>query len=119
MNSGGWLLLSVLFSLLLLVIQRSERKRRFASAIFMGIVGIVIWRYAMYRMDNVCSPNFLAVCQPGLGLTIYPTSAGMAITTINVAILTAVIFNGLFWVIFGRSNPVGSSDSIVVIGMQD
>lgn len=35
------------------------------------------------------------------------------------AIIIAVLFNFFFWALIGRYNPVGSSDRIQVIGMDD
>jgi hypothetical protein len=36
-----------------------------------------------------------------------------------VALAAAVVLNLLFWLLIGRYNPVGSSDRIQVIGMDD
>jgi hypothetical protein len=36
-----------------------------------------------------------------------------------VALIAAVVMNWLFWVLVGRYNPVGSSDNIRVLGMDD
>jgi hypothetical protein len=36
-----------------------------------------------------------------------------------VALLIALFFNLLFWVLIGRYNPVGSSDNIRVLGLDD
>lgn len=36
-----------------------------------------------------------------------------------VALGVSLLFNGIFWVLIGRYNPVGSSDEIRVLGMDD
>jgi hypothetical protein len=122
-NPGGWLLLSVLFSVLMMIVQRAERKRRLVTAIVMLLVGVLIWQYALYRMWNDCdilyklTCNALRVaCNVRYGCQQAP---GIAISTVNWAIGTALIFNLLFWVLLGRYNPPGSSDSIKVLGMDD
>ncbi|MDI9634498.1 hypothetical protein QM565_01670 [Geitlerinema splendidum] len=35
------------------------------------------------------------------------------------ALVTAFLINFFFWALIGRYNPVGSSDRIQVIGMED
>jgi hypothetical protein len=121
LNTGGWLLLSVLFGAELMLVQRSERKRRFATALFMVIGAVIIWRYGLYRMGSDCSTDYLLLCRAAIidSMPFQPLTQATAVTTINLAILTAVIFNIVFFFFFGRYNPPGSSDSIVVIGMQD
>ena len=115
-NAGGWLLLSAIFAGLLLLVQRSERKRRNVSLVIVIIGGIIIWRYAIYRMSGDCNQLFQIVCQNGF----FQARAGaIAVNTVNLSIITALLFNLLFWVFIGRSNPPGSSDSIQVFGMND
>jgi hypothetical protein len=116
LNTGGWLLLSLIFSGLLLVVQRTERKRRNVAFIILFFVGIVVWRYALYRMQIDCNEVFEVVCR-----TIWYRQrlATIATNTTNMAIVTALVFNLLFWVFFGRSNPPGTSESIQVFGMND
>src|SRR5712691_9920891 len=55
LNTGGWLLLTVIFSALLITVQRVERKRRNAALIILGIVGFIVARYAIYRMESDCT----------------------------------------------------------------
>ncbi|HVO42601.1 MAG TPA: hypothetical protein VMT34_08260 [Aggregatilineales bacterium] len=121
MNTGGWLLLSVLFGALLLLVQRSERNRRFATIIILGIVGVVIWRYALYKMGDACAPGYQLVCASAIAASIpvRPHAPTVAIATINAAIGTAIVFNIFFFLLIGRYNPPGSSDNIVVLGMND
>jgi hypothetical protein len=116
LNTGGWLLLSLIFGTLLLVVQRTEHKRRKVTFIILLIVGFVVWRYALYRMLIECNELFEFVCRAQW----YQQARGaIAYNTINAALLTAIIANILFWVLFGRSNPPGSSDSIQVYGLDD
>ena len=123
MNPGGWLLLSVLFGALLMIVQRAERKRRLVTAIVMLLVGILIWQYALYRMGNDCDILYKLTCNTlrlACGARFgCQQAAGMAISTVNWAIAAALMFNLFFWVILGRYNPPGSSDSIKVLGMDD
>ena len=116
MNTGGWWLLTVIFSALLLTVQRVERKRRNAALIILGIVGFIVARYAIYRMESDCALIFPIVCHMGW---IPQQSINIAYNTLNLAILSALVFNLFFWVLIGRSNPPGSSDSITVIGPDD
>ena len=116
LNTGGWLVLTVIFSLLLLLVQRSERKRRNVTAVVMFFVGVIVWRYAQYRLYLDCDGFTPIICS---FQWVQQWAAPIAIVTINVSLLTAVLVNVVFWVLFGRSNPPGSSDSIQVFGMND
>ncbi|MBZ0279678.1 MAG: hypothetical protein K8L97_02980 [Anaerolineae bacterium] len=92
MDGGTILLLIFLFTLILFIIQRTESKRRRGVAIFMFLfVPIILWYVGLRQ------------------------SWGTAV----VALLVALILNFLFWLLIGRYNPVGSSDSIRVLGMDD
>jgi uncharacterized membrane protein YjjP (DUF1212 family) len=92
MDIAVLILLTLTFSILFLVIQRAERRRRLVVAIIMGFVGLLVQRYANYR----------ALHSEAL-----------------IAFILAIIFNLLFWIILGRYNPPGSSDDIQVLGMDD
>ncbi len=115
-NVGGWLLVSAVFAGLFLLVQRSERKRRNVSLVIVAIGSVIIWRYAIYRMSGDCSQLFQIVCERGF---FRQRAEVVAVNTVNLSILTALVFNLLFWVFFGRSNPPGSSDAIQVFGMND
>jgi drug/metabolite transporter (DMT)-like permease len=115
-NTGGWLLLTAIFSALLLLVQRSERKRRLVSLLILAIVGLVVWNYAIYRMSGDCDLLFKIVCE---ARWMKQKTASIAYNTANWAVIASLLFNLFFWVIFGRSNPPGSSDSIQVFGMND
>ncbi len=88
------LLLTVIFSFLLFLIQRTERKARFWVATLIIITaGILLNNFVRYRALE--SEGLLA-----LGL--------------------ALLLNFLYWFIIGRYNPVKNSDeTIKVIGMDD
>lgn len=116
MNTGGWLLLSLVFGALLLIVQRTELKRRNVAFIIILIVGFVVWRYALYRMIIECNELVEIVCRARWH---QQAKAAIAYNTINVALVTAIVVNILFWIFFGRSNPPGSSDSIQVYGLDD
>lgn len=117
LNTGGWLLLSVLFGALLFLVQRSESKRRLVTFVVLLLVALVVWRYALYRMSGECNLVLKAMCDANL--VFRGRAEQIAINTTNVAILTAVILNILFWIFIGRSNPPRSSDVIQVFGMKD
>ena len=122
MNTGGWLILTAIFSILLLLVQRSERKRRTVTIVIMAAVALIVWRYAIYRMSTECAVVSSVVCSFSYvrgQIVPYQELRSLAIRTVNWSIIAALIFNLLFWVLIGRSNPPGSSDSIKVLGMDD
>jgi len=92
MQIGIIILLSSVIGLMLLLVQRSERKRRVLVAIGTLLVGEVIRRYVWYREYH---------------------AEGW------IALSVALVINGLFWLLIGRYNPVGSSDRIHVYGLDD
>lgn len=116
-NTGGWLLISAIFAGLLLLVQRSEKKRRNVALIIVAIGSVIIWRYGIYRMSGDCNQLFEIVCQRGLFFR--QKAEVIAVNTVNLSIVTALFVNLVYWVLFGRSNPPGSSDSIKVFGMND
>ncbi len=92
MDTGITILLAVLFSLMLFLIQRTEARRRKWVALGMLLGGELIRRYVWFR--DVHSEAW-------------------------AALIAAIVLNLLFWMLIGRYNPVGSSDQIQVIGMDD
>jgi len=116
LNVGGWLLLTGLFGLLMLVIQRAELKRRMITGLFMLIAGVLVWRFALYRMGGDCVLDWSVLCNLRV---LQQYHGAVAILTVNRALLTALTLNLLFWALLGRYNPVGSSDEIKVIGRYD
>lgn len=84
---------TVIFGLLMLLIQRTEaRSRRKAGWGILFVTVIVLWRFVEIR--ELQGEVFLSV-------------------------FFALILNFLFWLLIGRYNPVGSSDNIQVLGMDD
>ena len=116
MNTGGWLLLTALFGIALLLVQRSELKRRNVSALIVALFMLLVWRYAIYRMSTECDVVFSQICSFNW---VRQRMTVVAITTVNWSLVSAFVANGLFWVLIGRSNPPGSSDSIQVFGRND
>ena len=92
MQSGSALLLFIILAAIFFIIQRTEVKKRRGVAILMGLFGLVIVWYISTRQ-------------------IWGEAFG--------ALIAALFINLLFWLFIGRYNPVGSSDSIRVMGLDD
>jgi hypothetical protein len=92
MNFGLLLLLTFVYGVIFLLVQRTEAQRRRLVGIFFILLTAVIQWYVSQRGE---------------------TMTGVA------ALIVALILNLLFWAIIGRYNPVGSSDDTHVIGMDD
>lgn len=94
MSAEYIILLTLFFSVLLMVIQRTEAKyRRVVILIILITAGILLRNFVVYR--GIESEAWLSLA-------------------------LALIFNFLFWVFIGRYNPVGNSDDkIQVLGMDD
>lgn len=92
MDVGIVVLLTLAIGTMLMVVQRAEPKRRRLVALGMLLIGELIRRYVWFR-------DFHAE-----GWT---------------ALIAALVINGLFWLLIGRYNPVGSSDRIHVYGLDD
>ncbi len=93
MDAGILFLLTASFGAMLLVIQRSEAKRRLIVTLVMLVPAELIRRFAIIRGFN-----------------------SEAVT----ALIIALVVNFLFWLLIGRYNPVRKSDEeIRVIGMDD
>ncbi len=115
-NLGAWVLLSSIFGGLVLLVQRTERKRRNISLIILAFVGITVWQYALYRISGDCDQAFQIACRAA---QFGQRFRAIAVNTVNLSILTALLLNLAYWVVFGRSNPPASSDAIQVFGMND
>jgi thiamine transporter ThiT len=92
MELGIVALLSVSIGIMLMLVQRTERKRRLFVALGMLLIGEVIRRYIWYREYH---------------------AEGWS------ALIIALVVNFLYWALIGRYNPVGSSDRIHVYGLDD
>ncbi len=94
MQTEYLILLTVFISAMMLMVQRSERKyRRWVFLLFLFTAGILLRNFVIYR----------EIEREGY-----------------TALVLSLILNFLFWLLIGRYNPVGSSDSnIQVLGMDD
>ena len=92
MDIGSLILLSLSFAVIFILLQRSEAKRRRIVIFCMFLVILlIVWYAGMTNLQREALFGFI------MGL----------------------IFSFLFWVLIGRYNPVGSSDNIHVLGMDD
>lgn len=92
MDGGLVILLVLSLGIVILVIQRTEAKRRRIVLIVMFLVLLVL--------------GWLVNIRGAWGEAV-------------VGLLIALFLNGLFYILIGRYNPVGSSDDIHVLGMDD
>lgn len=92
MDAGMVVLMTLSWGLLLLLVQRSERRRRRVVFVLLLPVAFVIIWYANQRGHQ---------------------QAALA------GFMLALVLNIFFWILIGRYNPVGSSDSIKVLGLDD
>ena len=92
MDGGLVFLLVLSLGTIILVIQRTEAKRRRIVLVVMFLVLLVLGWLVNIRE---------AWGEAAVGLVI------------------ALLLNGLFYILIGKYNPVGSSDDIHVLGMDD
>lgn len=92
MDAGITALLTLAFGLMLFLIQRSEKRRRMIVFLASLVVAELIRRYVWFR--DVHAEAW-------------------------VGFFIALVLNAGFWLFIGRYNPVGSSEDIQVIGMDD
>lgn len=92
MNTEYLVIYTIVLGVLIFFIQRTEAKRRLVVLIIMGIPFLLLRNLAVFRDVER---------EAWIGLAI------------------ALVLNFLFWVLIGRYNPVGSSDQIQVLGMDD
>jgi len=85
-------MVTLTFTILLIFVQRMEARRKRVGRWF--IIGLMI--LLMLR------PNYIELRSANL-----------------VAYVLAFLLSGLFWLLIGRYNPVGSSDNIKVYGLDD
>ena len=92
MDTGSLILLSLSFTVLFIMVQRAEAKRkRIVRITAILLILFMIW---------------------------YANATNLQ-TEALVGFIIAVVISFLFWLFIGRYNPVGSSDSIRVLGMDD
>lgn len=86
-------LVSITVTLLLVLIQRTEKTKRRIVSGFVVICFLVI-RHNAFVKGDLHDETLLAFA-------------------------VGLLFSGLFWLLIGKYNPVGTSDKIHVIGMDD
>jgi hypothetical protein len=89
-HAGNFALLTVIYGLMLLLVQRVEKNRRLFTLFVVGVVGLVARRYALFRDLEA---------------------------ELSWAIFASLLLNYLFWLVIGRRHPPGSSMDIHVWGM--
>ena len=92
MDIGSLILLALSFSVLFIMVQRAEAKRK-------RIVRITVILLILFMIWYANTTNLQSEALVGF--------------------IIALIISFLFWLLVGRYNPVGSSDAIRVLGMDD
>lgn len=116
-NVGGWLALSTIFALLLLLVQRAERSRRIIALVVLAGAAWLVGGYGVFRISRECETLFAIMCQAE---GFRQRAQVIASNTLTLAVATAILFNLFFWVFIGRYNPPRSSESdIKVLGLDD
>lgn len=93
MDLGYVALISITVTLLLVLIQRTEKtKRRIVWALV--LICFLVIRHNAFIKADLHEETLLAF-------------------------VVGFLFSGLFWLLVGKYNPVGTSDEIHVIGMDD
>jgi hypothetical protein len=93
MNIENLFLLTLIYGAGLLMFQRTERKRKWLTALIALLpVGYMTYQWGVLRRQ----------------MDVVFWAAG-----------TAFALNLIFWIVWGRRHPPGTSDSIRVIGMED
>ena len=92
MDTGSLVLLALSFTVVFIMVQRAEVKRkRIVRFTALLLVLLMIWYANMTSLQSEALVGFII----------------------------AVVMSFLFWLLIGRYNPVGSSDEIRVLGMDD
>lgn len=92
MNTSNLIVLTLIYTALLLMVQRTERKRRLIVALAIPVIGYMTYQWALLKDQR----------------DVLLWSAGIALG-----------LNVVFWLVWGRTHPAGTSDSIKVIGMEE
>ncbi len=93
MDWGYTWLITLASAAMLLMIQRAEPKRRRLVGFFV-LLGLLLIRHNAFLKNNLHEET-------------------------AIAFALALFLNGAFWLLIGRYNPVGSSEDVRVIGMDD
>ena len=86
-------LITIIVTLLFLLVQRTDPKRRRLSFVFLMLCLVIIRHNAFLKSD--LHEETLLAC------------------------LFAIVLGGAFWLLIGRYNPVEANDEIHVMGMDD
>jgi hypothetical protein len=92
MDTGTTVILTLVMGLMLFILQRTEHGKRRLIVLLLLICAELIRRFVWFR--GVHNEAW-------------------------TALIAALVLNFLFWVLIGRYNPVGSSDQIQVMGLDD
>ncbi len=87
------LLIAVTFGLLFITIQRTEKTKRRIVWLLVIVIGLLI-RHNAFLQNDLHEETFFGF-------------------------LGGLLIAGIFWGLIGRYNPVGTSDEIKVIGLDD
>jgi hypothetical protein len=93
MNTGNLVVLSLVYIAALMMFQRTERKRKWLAA----LIAIAPIAYMTYQWGVLRDQKDVVLWAAGIALAV----------------------NLLFWLVWGRKHPPGSTDSIRVIGMEE
>lgn len=92
MDTGSLVLLTLSFTILFIIVQRAEASRkRIVRFIVFLLVLFIAWYAHMTELQSEAVFGFVI----------------------------GAVLSFLFWLLIGRYNPVGSSDDIRVLGMDD
>ncbi len=92
MQVGTFFLLLFAIGVMMLLVQRTERKRRLLVSAGMLVIGVVVIWYVDYRDLH---------------------------SEAQLAFVVALVLNWLFWALIGRYNPPKNSDDMKVLGLDD
>jgi len=93
MDTGYIALITIIVTLLLILIQRTEKTKRRLAWSFAFICFLVIRHNTFIKSD-------------------YHEET-------LIAFIVGFVISGIFWLLIGRYNPVGTSDNIQVMGLDD
>ena len=93
MDWGYTLLIALTASALLIMVQRADPNRRKLVGFF-ALLGLLLIRHNAFIKPRLHEETL-------------------------VAFVAALLLSGIFWLLIGRYNPVGSADEVRVIGMDD
>jgi hypothetical protein len=93
LDTNNLILLTIIYGAILLMIQRTERKRKLIAV----VIALLPLGYATYQWGVLRNQMQVVLLAVGIALGL----------------------NILVWIVYGRKHPPGTSDSITVIGMEE